>query len=104
VLVLDRHAEAAEQERKAVIKEISKRRAEAIMKNPPAALYLINGVESSKEEIQKLDPARIKRVAAIYIGYGKNEDEEHAKSPWGKEMIARYGEKVKSGIIEFFTE
>lgn len=92
--------EAAEKRQK----ELVKHRVEVIQKNPPAALYFINGRESSMEDIQKLDPEKVKRVYSLYIGAGKFEDEEHAKSPWGREMAAKYGEKIKSGIVDFITE
>jgi len=43
-------------------------------------------------------------VSTLFIGGNKHEDEEHAQSPWGKEIMAKYGEKAKSGVIEFITE
>ena len=87
-----------------VQEEISKHKAEAIMNNLPDVLYLINGVESTKEQISKLPPASIKSITCLCIGKNRNEYKEQLQSPWGKELTARFGDRVKNGVIELTTK
>lgn len=92
--------EAEAKERRAYARQ----QAEVILKKLPPALYLVNGTEWTRESIRKFDPSRIKGVHSLYIGAGQKEDDEHAQSPWGKEVLKKYGDRAKSGIVEFVTE
>ena len=55
-------------------------------KNPP--LYILNGKEISKEELEKIDPKSIKSVNVL-------KDEK---------AINKYGQKGKDGVIEISTK
>jgi hypothetical protein len=61
--------------------------AERIINNPPDVIYYVNGEETPKDKIKKLDIATIVTANTLH----------------GDEAVAKYGEKARKGIILFTT-
>jgi hypothetical protein len=90
--------EAREKKRRAELME----RAQKIISNPPDVLYLLNGSVSTPEAIKGLDPANIKEMNSK-TNREKQSYENFLNSAEGREMLQKYGDQVKKGIIEIRT-
>ena len=78
------------------------KRAQMIVSNPPDVLYLLNGSVSTPEAIRGLDPANIRELN-IKTNREKQAYENFLNSAEGREMVQKYGDPVKKGVIEIRT-
>jgi hypothetical protein len=71
--------------------------------NMPDVLILVNEAVSSKEAVRNMDYATITKLS-IRTAKEKAAYAHFLDSAEGKEWIAKYGEKVKNGIVEITTK
>ena len=91
--------EALQKKRNAEILE----RATNIINTPPPAVYLLNGSVATPQAIRLLDPATVRRMSIKGINGEKESFAKFLNSAEGQEMIMKYGDDVKKGVIEIYT-
>jgi hypothetical protein len=80
------------------------KRATIIINNPPPGLYLLNGTVATPDAVRQLDPATVKRMSIKTNNREKQSFENFLNSAEGREMIMKYGDIVKQGVIEIYTD